>query len=387
MNFPVPKTINNALITLQNAGFEAFVVGGCVRDTLLGKTPQDYDITTSATPEQVMSLFPHTIPTGIKHGTVTVVFENNEKTEITTFRTEGSYNDNRHPEDVTFVKTIEEDLSRRDFTVNAMAFCENTGLKDPFGGLTDLNNKILRAVGNPELRFKEDALRILRLFRFSAQLNFEIERKTFDCAIKLAKNLRTISRERIREEFIKTLCGQNPAAITPLIETDCLSFLEIGEKFCDFSELTLLEASPVPRFSMFCFKNGQDSSKIAQNLRFSKAFAKSCENVCALLKGDLPAQKVQIKQILKTTPKSDFEIYLNILSCFTNTDLLWSNLEAIHTNNEPYRLSHLKINGDDLLKLGFKDKQIKTVLENLLNLVIENPELNTEEHLKRQVTK
>ncbi len=387
MNFSVPKEINDALLTLNNAGFEAYIVGGCVRDILLNKTPQDYDIATSATPEEVIALFPRTVPTGIKHGTVTVLLVSNEKTEITTFRCEADYSDNRHPESVSFVKTIEEDLSRRDFTVNAMAFCDKTGLKDPFGGLEDLNNQTLRAVGEPFKRFNEDALRILRLFRFSAQLDFQIESNTFVQALKLAENLSTISRERIRDEFIKTLCAQNPAAITPLIKTDCLSFLGIGKELTFFDNLELLKADPIPRFAYYCFKNNLNAFEIAQNLRLSKAFSKSCENVCEMLRGNVPANKVQIKQILRSIPKNDFEIYLHIVSEFNDTDKLTECLKEIEDKGEPYSLSQLKINGDDLLKLGIRDKQIKLALENLLTLVIEHPEFNDNIILKEQVTK
>lgn len=387
MNFSVPKEINDALLTLNNAGFEAYIVGGCVRDILLNKTPQDYDIATSATPEEIISLFPHTIPTGIKHGTVTVLFDNNEKTEITTFRCETAYYDNRHPESVSFVKTIEEDLSRRDFTVNAMAFCDKTGLKDPFGGFKDLNDKILCAVGEPFKRFNEDALRILRLFRFSAQLGFKTEKSTFEQALKLSNNLSKISRERIRDEFIKILCSQNPDAIAPLIKTNCLAFLGIGKEHTFFDNLELLKADPIPRFAYYCFKNSQNAFEIAQNLRLSKSFARSCGNICALLKGEIPTNKAQIKQILRVIPKSDFEIYLQIVSEFNDTSILTELLKEIEDKGEPYSLSQLEINGDDLLALGIKDKQIKLALENLLTLVIEHPEFNDKIILKEHVTK
>ncbi len=387
MNFLIPKAIKDTLLTLNNAGFEAYIVGGCVRDMLLNKTPTDYDITTSATPNEVIALFPRTVPTGIKHGTVTVLFDNNEKAEITTFRCEADYSDNRHPESVSFVKTVEEDLSRRDFTVNAMAFCDKTGLKDPFGGFEDLKNKILKAVGEPWQRFNEDALRILRLFRFSAQLDFQIERNTFKYSIELAENLNKISRERIRDEFIKTLCSQNPAAITALIKTDCLSFLGIGKEFIHFENLEHLKADPIPRFAYFCFKNNLNAFEIAQNLRLSKAFSKSCENICDLFKGNMPLNKVQIKQVLRSIPKGDFEIYLQIVSKFNDTNKLTEFLKEIEYKGEPYSLSQLKINGDDLLRLGIKDKQIKSALENLLTLVIEHPEFNDKTVLEEYVTK
>ncbi len=387
MKIMIPNYINTAINVLENAGFEAFVVGGCVRDALLKKTPQDYDITTSATPKEIISLFPHTVPTGIKHGTITVVFENDETTEITTFRTEGNYSDSRHPENVTFVKNIEEDLSRRDFTVNAMAYSQKNGLIDPFGGLADLENKVLRAVGIPALRFSEDALQILRLFRFSSQLEFKIEDNTYDCALKLAKNLSNISRERIRDELIKGLCGKNPEVLKELIATDCLSFLGIGKNCFNFDNLNKTSNCHTSRFSYFCFINDLHPLKIAQNLRCSKVFGKTCENICLLLKRSIPTNKTEIKQILKTFPINDFNEYLNTLCPFQNVSKINSFLNEIIENNEAFSLSQLSVNGNDLQKFGIKDKEIKIVLDKLLDFVIKNPEANTKEQLLELVSK
>ena len=188
----IPENAARVIDRLTQNGYEAYIVGGCVRDSLLGLTVSDFDITTSAKPEKVIELFEKTVPTGIKHGTVTVMI-GNEPIEVTTFRTEGVYNDSRHPEDVEFVSDIREDLSRRDFTVNAIAYNEKTGIVDLFGGMSDLENKILRAVGDPEKRFREDALRILRLFRFASQLGFEIEENTLNSALSLKDGLENIS--------------------------------------------------------------------------------------------------------------------------------------------------------------------------------------------------
>ena len=171
----IPPEIEFIIDRLENNGFEAYLVGGCVRDMLMGIPPHDYDITTSAEPEITLSLFPKTVPTGIKHGTVTVL-NKGFAAEVTTYRSDGEYGDHRRPESVTFVKSLKEDLARRDFTVNAIAYNENEGIKDFFGGKEDINNKILRAVGNPEKRFTEDALRILRLFRFASILGFTPEK-------------------------------------------------------------------------------------------------------------------------------------------------------------------------------------------------------------------
>ncbi len=181
--FKIPQNALLVINRLTQNGYKAYIVGGCVRDILLDKTPHDFDITTNAKPNEIISLFEKTVPTGIKHGTVTVILRD-EPIEVTTFRTDRDYTDNRRPDNVTFVDDLKEDLARRDFTVNALAYNKTEGLKDFFGGQDDLQNKILRAVGNPEKRFREDALRILRLFRFASTLGFSIEEQTLNDAIK-----------------------------------------------------------------------------------------------------------------------------------------------------------------------------------------------------------
>ena len=210
----MPKNVDTAINLLQSAGFEAYAVGGCVRDSLLGKTPNDWDITTSAKPEDMKSVFAdfHCIDTGIKHGTVTVVIDG-EPLEITTFRLDGEYEDNRHPKSVTFTSDLGADLGRRDFTVNAMAYSKKTGTVDLFGGQNDLKNKIIRCVGDPDRRFNEDALRILRALRFASALDFEIEEKTAQSLLKNRALLGNISEERIAKELLKLVCGKGAKRI------------------------------------------------------------------------------------------------------------------------------------------------------------------------------
>ena len=210
----MPKNVDTAINLLQSAGFEAYAVGGCVRDSLLGKTPNDWDITTSAKPEDMKSVFAdfHCIDTGIKHGTVTVVIDG-EPLEITTFRLDGEYEDNRHPKSVTFTSNLGADLGRRDFTVNAMAYSKMTGTVDLFGGENDLKNKIIRCVGDPDRRFNEDALRILRALRFASALDFEIEEKTAQSLLKNRALLGNISEERIAKELLKLVCGKGAKRI------------------------------------------------------------------------------------------------------------------------------------------------------------------------------
>ena len=214
MTMDMPKNVDTAINLLQSAGFEAYAVGGCVRDSLLGKTPNDWDITTSAKPEDMKSVFAdfHCIDTGIKHGTVTVVIDG-EPLEITTFRLDGEYEDNRHPKSVTFTSNLGADLGRRDFTVNAMAYSKMTGTVDLFGGQNDLKNKIIRCVGDPDRRFNEDALRILRALRFASALDFEIEEKTAQSLSKNRALLGNISEERIAKELLKLVCGKGAKRI------------------------------------------------------------------------------------------------------------------------------------------------------------------------------
>ena len=213
-SFSLPDEVIHLLSRLRQAGYEAFAVGGCVRDSLMGRVPHDWDLCTSATPDQMKAVFAgeHLVETGLLHGTLTVVL-NHHPYEVTTFRVEGGYADHRHPDRVDFVTDVREDLSRRDFTVNAMAFSPETGLVDAFGGVEDLRRGLLRCVGLPDERFREDALRILRALRFASVFDFEIEAETDRALRALAPSLRSISAERIREELLKLLCGAGAGRI------------------------------------------------------------------------------------------------------------------------------------------------------------------------------
>ncbi len=208
MTITLPAYVLTALEKLHNAGHEAYVVGGCVRDTLLGRKPNDWDITTSALPKDTMRVFSgyRIIPTGIEHGTVSVMIDGNPL-EITTYRIDGTYSDNRHPDNVTYTRNLQEDLARRDFTINALAYHPHNGLTDCFSGVADLDKQQIACVGDPEKRFTEDALRILRALRFSAQLGFSIEKMTAKAIHRLAPLLRRVAAERIQVELVKLLCG------------------------------------------------------------------------------------------------------------------------------------------------------------------------------------
>ena len=218
MKINVPEKVKYIIQVLMEHGYEAYAVGGCVRDSILGRIPGDWDITTSASPYEVKQLFHRTIDTGIQHGTVTVMLDK-EGFEVTTYRLDGEYEDCRHPKQVEFTKSLKEDLKRRDFTINAMAYNDEDGMVDLFEGLEDIKKKRIRCVGKAEDRFEEDALRILRAVRFSAQINFEIEQETRDAIVVKAKNLANISAERIREELNKLFLSSHPERLSIAYET------------------------------------------------------------------------------------------------------------------------------------------------------------------------
>ena len=209
MQIQLPEKVHKIIDTLEEAGFEAYAVGGCVRDSILGREPDDWDITTSAKPEEMKRLFPRTVDTGIKHGTVTVLL-GGEGFEVTTYRIDGTYEDGRHPSEVTFTSNLKEDLLRRDFTINAMAYNERSGLVDLYGGLADIDKQVIRCVGDAVERFEEDALRMLRAVRFSAQLGYRIDEVTGEAVKALAPNLQKISAERIRVELVKLVTSPHP---------------------------------------------------------------------------------------------------------------------------------------------------------------------------------
>lgn len=378
----IPNKTEYVVNTLIKNGHEAYIVGGCVRDMLLGKVPFDYDVTTSATPEKIVSLFEKTVPTGIKHGTVTVIIDK-EPIEVTTFRKDGGYTDNRHPKNVTFVTSLREDLARRDFTVNAMAFNINSGLKDFFCGKEDLENKVLRAVGDPEKRFSEDALRILRLFRFASVLNFKIEENTLNAAIKLSENLKTISRERIAVELKKAVLGENLSALTPLISSNGLSFLGVT-KMPDYK--IIKKCNHNEKLAMFCFfyLSDCDILNLPHELKLSNDYKLYFEKMYRLCKLNIPTTKTEIKILLKDYSIGVFKEFLEFKSFQGfDTEKQGVMLTEILENNEPYLLSQLKICGKDLENIGFKGKEIGEILEKLRIAVCENPQKNTHKSLTK----
>lgn len=380
MLFNLPESINFVIDTLIKNGHRAYIVGGCVRDLLCGKEPNDYDITTSATPDTVISLFKKTVATGLKHGTVTVII-NQEPIEVTTFRTENGYSDSRHPSSVNFVTDVKDDLARRDFTINSMCYNHTEGLIDCFGGKADIDKKVLRAVGDAKTRFSEDALRILRLFRFAATLDFNIEESTLSAAIECAPLLKNISAERIFTELKKTACGINPAVIEPLFKTEALSKYSVS--FGDTSKIARLKGGVDLRTFAFLYAVSDNLSETAALLKCSNSFKAYCKKMQYFAENIIGDGKPSIKNALRlasiNTVSDAFIYYRDILNLSTNAKE--NALNGIIKNNEPYLLRHLDITGDDILKLGFSGSEIASKLEILLQRVIENPQLNQKEIL------
>ena len=373
----LPENVQFVIDTLKSAGFEAYIVGGCVRDCLLGLTPCDFDICTSAKPDDIIKLFQNTVKTGIKHGTVTVIIDKTQ-TEVTTFRTDGKYNDCRHPEKVVFVSDLKTDLSRRDFTVNAMCYSPESGLIDYFGGINDLNAKTLRAVGNADKRFKEDALRILRLFRFCCTLGFTAENNTLNTALKNAQLLKNVSAERIREELLRAACGDNITGILPLLETGALATLDANSQI---SKIPLLPSNIKLKFFAFLKLSGNNLLQTLDFLKCSNVFKDYCLKLesAICLKTDT---RTDVKKLLRLLENNIFDL-LDYKTSILNEDISDARNTAkdIIAKHEPYKISQLAVNGCDIANKGYHGEQIGFVLENILQKVTEHPSLNTKEKI------
>ena len=387
MRFSLPKQVILCLTTLENAGYEAFCVGGAVRDMLMGNpSPSDFDITTNCTPDGIVEIFPHTIPTGIDHGTVTVLSDG-MPIEVTTYRVEGGYADSRHPDKVSFVGNIEDDLSRRDFTVNAIAYNEKTGIFDPFSGLDDIKDGILRTVGDPHRRFSEDALRIMRLYRFASKLGFSPVKETRAAAEELMPLLQKISAERIFSELCGMLCGKLPENADGFFSLGALEFL--GLKKCSIGGFNSLPADRSIRFAALMLRSGSDSKEVLSALRADNKLKSEVAALCELCGRKMPENKVEIKLLLREYGEEIFEKYLS-LSAFTegcDTAPLGAMFSEITANCEPYKISALAIGGDDVKALGYSGREIGRLLERLLLEVIKDPEKNKPDTLKKLITK
>ena len=371
------------LDTLHRAGYAAYVVGGCVRDSLLGLTPHDWDLCTSALPQQVMELFgaQRCIPTGLQHGTVTVK-QSGALYEITTFRTEGAYTDGRHPDEVHFVPDVREDLARRDFTINAMAYNEKEGLVDPFGGQTDLQSGVLRAVGVPRQRFTEDALRILRLHRFAARFGFAIDPPTAQAAQELCAHLDCVSVERIEEELAKLLSAPAPAAyldekilgvVLPELSPEALAAAKPVVDACPAGERAL----PV-RLAALLLSLGEDG--IRRTLRRLRCSNACIEETAVLVREAVPGVPVSLNiYARRLLGKYNLCTVQRIAALGTALQpehaadfaALSELAEQLDADGVCCRVSQLAVNGRDLMAAGVPaGPGIRKVLEALLDGVI-----------------
>ena len=434
LHIQMPESVSLIIHTLQEAGFEAYAVGGCVRDSILGRVPDDWDITTSAKPEEVKGLFRRTVDTGIKHGTVTVLM-NKVGYEVTTYRIDGAYEDGRHPKDVTFTASLTEDLRRRDFTINAMAYNEEEGLVDVFGGVEDIEKKLLRCVGDPEARFGEDALRMMRAVRFSAQLGYEIEEKTRQAIKKLAPTLEKISAERIAVELVKLLKSPHPDRLRTCYETGLTAvffpefdrMMETAQNnphHCySVGEHTLAALQAVPedkalRLAMLLHDSGKpetlstDENGIDHFYAHAKASGEIARRFLRRLKFDndttdrvvrlVTVHDVLIEPELKymrramnrngedlfpdifAVKQADLDAQSDFMRAEKQAQLdeLCRLYEEVRAQGNCVSLKKLAVTGSDLIAAGMQPgKQLGAVLKELLELVLEDPARNTKEYL------
>lgn len=436
----LPENVQYIISKLEKAGFEGYAVGGCVRDTMLGKTPDDWDITTSASPKQVKNLFSRTVDTGILHGTITVLV-NKTGYEVTTYRIDGEYEDNRHPKEVIFTSSLLEDLKRRDFTINAMAYNEKTGIVDEFGGMEDLGQEIIRCVGSPKERFCEDALRIMRAVRFSAQLGYRIEENTKKAIEELYPNLSSISVERINTELTKLLISANPdylrnayeMGITRVIlpEFDDIMMTQQNNPHHCFSvgEHTLHALKQVPadkilRYAVLFHDFGKAHTKstdeegidhfyghadisaeltrvIMRRLRFDNDTLYSVEKLVRYHDFSIDTTKESVRRAMAKVGEELFPKLLQVREADLMAQSEYkrkdkeekaSQIQILYSqilqNKECVSLKSLAVNGNDLINNGVKPgKEIGNILANLLDIVLSDPEKNTKEYLISRIGK
>ena len=357
-----PKYVLNILCALDSAGHRAVLAGGCVRDSLLGRRPSDWDIASSASPEEVLALFPRCVPTGIKHGTVTVL-SGGGSVEVTAFRAEGGYSDHRRPDSVSFGCPLEADLARRDLTVNAMAMDAAGEITDPFGGRDDLRRRLLRCVGEPERRFDEDALRMLRTVRFSAQLGFEIEPRTLEAIRALAHLASGLSAERVRDELLKTLRSPAPGLVWQLVDLGLLcACLAPGDASAPREALDVL---PIyARLAHFC-RGLELGGYIMSTDRFLAALR---------FDGETLRRTASAVEVLKSGSRD----WKRLLRDHGEAAVLAAHpknraLRAVLRSGECWELSSLAIGGRELAALGYSGPELGRELRRLLDHVIDCP--------------
>lgn len=429
MKIELPRKVVLIIKNLQRHGYDAYAVGGCVRDSILNRKPEDWDITTSAKPEQVKRIFRRTVDTGIEHGTVTVLI-GKDGFEVTTYRVDGLYEDGRHPKEVTFTSRLEEDLKRRDFTINAMAYNDDERLVDAFGGMRDLNHHLIRCVGDPKERFSEDALRILRAVRFSAQLAFPIEPETAEAIKSLAPNLEKISAERIQAELVKLLVSDHPERIQDACELGITKVvLPEWDDMVGVKQNTPHHKYDVAAHTVHALQNVKNDKVLRLTMLFHdmgkpvmkttdengrdhfKGHAIASEQIAKTVMKRLKFDNDTIRKVTKLVAYHDYRMeptganvrramheigvelfpyYLAVRLADTKAQSSYERrgkLENIIQIRELYRnalrnkecvtLKDLAVTGTDLINLGIAPgKELGTLLNELLDMVIEDPAWN-----------
>lgn len=439
MKIQIPQDVLDILTKINNAGYEAYIVGGCVRDFLLGKEPNDWDITTSAKPLEIKKIFPKTIDTGIQHGTVTVM-KNHVGYEITTYRIDGEYEDSRHPKEVTFTASLEEDLRRRDFTINAMAYHPTEGIVDIFGGQDDLKNKIIRAVGNAHERFTEDALRMMRGVRFAAQLGYEIEPETFAAIKELAPNLKNVSAERIQVEMIKTLVSDNPYMFKLYYETGLSAVFmpefdkametpqnhphhmySVGEHILHSVEniratkelriamllhdiakprMLVIDDEGITHFRGHPQVSAEMSKEILKRLKFDNDTIKMVSGLALYHDRKIEPTDKAMRRALNSMGEQYFPLLFEVKKADVLAQSMYMREEKLDeivkskevydrviSQRQPFTTRDLAVTGKDLLENGISQgKAIGDTLSRMLEDVIEEPAHNTKEYLLEKYT-
>ncbi len=391
MRIEMPRDVEWIIGKIRDHGFEAFAVGGCVRDTLLGREPGDWDITTSAKPEEVKGIFGKTVDTGLQHGTVTII-KNRNGYEVTTYRIDGEYHDGRHPESVEFTSNLKEDLKRRDFTINAMAYSHETEIVDEFGGMDDLANRVIRCVGLAHDRFTEDALRILRAIRFAAQLGFKIEEETYKAIAEIAPNLKNVSKERIQVELTKLLLSDYPEKMMMVDATGICPYVtgDFGEVFTKECAESIAKIKTLPKEKSIRwagFLRHMEPVKIRAILKGLKLDNETIDNGRIMVEAaqtPLAPEKPQIRRFLSKMSRYQFEgcLYLKELDGDSNIEEIRNLWREIEADGDCISLKMLAVNGGDLMAAGVeKGKKLGETLAWLLDLVLEHPELNHKDTL------
>ena len=400
MKINIPSNVEWILNTLRAHGYEAFAVGGCVRDTMLGRTPGDWDITTSARPEQVKAVFRHTVDTGLQHGTVTVL-KDHTGYEVTTYRIDGEYEDGRHPKSVEFTAELREDLRRRDFTINAMAYSHETGVVDLFGGMEDLKQGVIRCVGNPVDRFTEDALRILRAIRFSAQLGFEIEEGTRDALALIAPNLKNVSKERIMTELTKLLLSSHPERMRLVFETGMSPYIaeHFDEEVTDWEQAEeflraageLLPETKAVRWAAFLKELApKEAAGIMTALKSDNDTRDRVRTLTDWFDRPISPEHAGVRRAMSAMTDEEFDDLLRLRevawtvrhSRSGDPRVLAALRDEIRARGDCIRLKDLAVTGRDLIEAGIRPgKQLGQILGDLFACVLEEPEKNRKETL------